>query len=239
MIVGTMADASPTPVASGRSRRHWWRWILAGGVALALVVVAAIGLAITLQTTPSPLVLPVGTRSVPVGTIDGTWGVTSGSVAGFRVKEAFLVFSNDIVGRTDGVSGSLTVAGNQVEQASFRVDLITIKVGGKQESAFAKSLDTEDHPNAVISLSKPFTLTAAFTSGSRIARTVAGDLTMRGIRRPVTISVSARREGALLQAVGTIPIDFSSWGIDYPEGLADHGTAEYLLILHRKSWVLP
>lgn len=233
MTAGTISDASPTPVANRPRKRHWWRWILAGVVALALIVVAAIGLVITLQSAPSPLVLPAGTASVPVGTIDDTWGVTTGSVAGFRVKESFLVFSNDVVGRTGAVSGSLTVADNHVAQASFRVDLTTIKVGGKHESAFAKNLDTEDHPNATISLSEPFTLTEAFTSESRIARTVTGNLTLRGITRPVTISLSGRRDGALLQAAGSIPIDFSRWGIDSPQGLADHGSAEFLLVLHR------
>jgi polyisoprenoid-binding protein YceI len=118
-------------------------------------------------------------------------------------------------------------------EASFRVDLATMKVGGKSESAFAKSLDTEDHPNATISLSEPFTLTDAFTSGSRIARTVAGDLTIRGKTQRVTINVFARRDGTLLQAAGSIPINFSRWGIDSPEGLADRGSAEFLLVLHR------
>ena len=83
------------------------------------------------------------------------------------------MFSNDVVGGTDAVTGSLTVADNQVAEASFRVDLTTMKVGGKSESAFARTLQAEDHPNATISLSAPLTLTDAFISGSRIASTVA------------------------------------------------------------------
>jgi polyisoprenoid-binding protein YceI len=232
-IAGTIAGASPTSVTTRPRTRHWWRWILGGVVVLSAVVVAAIGLFVTLQSAPNPLVLPAGTTSMPVGPLEGTWGVTTGSVAGFRVTESFLVFSNDVVGRTDTVTGSLNVADNHVAEAGFRVDLTTIEVGGKSQTAFAKSLDTAQHPNATISLSDPFTLTDTFTSGSRITRTVAGDLTMRGMTRPVTISLSARRDGTLLQAAGSIPIDFSRWGIENPQGLADHGIAEFLLVLHR------
>ena len=113
MTAGTISDASPTPVAttaeaalvaldSRRRRRpsadRCGRHRIGHH--------AAIG--------PIPARASSGDRSVPVGTIDDTWGVTTGSVAGFRVKESFLVFSNDVVGRTGAVSGSLTVADNHV-----------------------------------------------------------------------------------------------------------------------------
>ena len=227
------SGVAPSLVTGRPPGRHWWRWILVGVVFLVVIVVAAIGLLITLPSSPSPLKLPGGTAPRPIGDLDGTWGVSRGSVAGFRVKESLLIFSNEVVGRTNAVSGSVTVTDNQVTQATFHVDLTAIKVGGKTEGTFAKSLDTEDHPNARVSLSEAFSLTDAFTSGSGIARSVGGDLTMRGKTLPVTISVSARRDGSLLQAVGSIPIDFSRWGIDSPQGLADRGSAEFLLVLHR------
>ena len=86
MIAGTIAGVAPSPVANRPRKRHWWRWILVGVVSLVVVVVAAIGLFITLQSTPSPLVLPGGTLTMPIGTLDGTWGVTVVSVAGFRAR---------------------------------------------------------------------------------------------------------------------------------------------------------
>jgi hypothetical protein len=49
-----------------------------------------------------------------------------------------------------------------------------------------------------------------------------------------------RRDGPVLEAAGSIPITFPTWGITQPGGfgilgsLADHGAAEFLLILHRR-----
>jgi len=56
---------------------------------------------------------------------------------------------------------------------------------------------------------------------------------MNGVTRPVTATVSARRDGAALQGAGSIPVTFSEWGIKGPAGygffasLANHGTAEF------------
>ena len=58
--------------------------------------------------------------------------------------------------------------------------------------------------------------------------------------RPVTVTLTARRDGPVLQAAGSIPVQFARWGIRQPAGfgplgsLADNGDAEFLLILHRE-----
>jgi polyisoprenoid-binding protein YceI len=239
-MTSTTEQDAPARNPKRPRKQHWWRWILAGVIILVVVVVIAVGLFIKLQPTPAPLRLPTGASKAPVGPLDGTWDVVAGSVAGFRVQESFVGFSNDVVGRTTAVTGTITVTNSQVTKATFRVDLTTIKVGGKSETQFAKSLDTHDHPNATFTLTQPVTLSHAFTSGSAITTTATGQLTMRGTTRPGTITISARHDGALLQAAGSIPIAFSDWGITRPQGygsvasLADHGVAEFLLVLRRQ-----
>ena len=58
--------------------------------------------------------------------------------------------------------------------------------------------------------------------------------------RPVTVTVSGRRDGASLEVAGSIPVAFSRWDIKGPGGLgflgslADHGVAEFLLTLHQR-----
>ena len=176
-----------------------------------------------------------------MGPLDGTWAAGSGSVAGFRVRETALGFSNEIVGRTNAVTGTIVIAGNRVIGATFRVSLTTIKVSGKTQPQFARSLGTGDHPTATVTLAEPVTLGPAFTSGTAITRTAAGYLTMNGVSRLVTFTISARRDGSALQAAGSIPVTFPGWGIEEPGGfgllgsLANHGTAEFLLILHRNA----
>ncbi len=55
----------------------------------------------------------------------------------------------------------------------------------------------------------------------------------------MTVPLSARRDAANMEVAGSIPVTFADWGIAGPKGygmlgsLADHGVAEFLLVLHR------
>ena len=79
----------------------------------------------------------------------------------------------------------------------------------------------------------------AFASGGAVTVTVRARLSMHGVSRLVTFPVSARRDGSALQLTGTIPVAFSAWDITGPGGfgflgsLADHGEAEFLLVLRQ------
>jgi polyisoprenoid-binding protein YceI len=219
-------------------KHHWWRWILAGVLGLAVVIYGAAGIFIS-QPGPAPLALPAARASAPAGPLDGTWQVAAGSAAGFRVQQRAMGFTGTVVGRTGAVSGSLVISGGQVTRAALRIDLRNVKVGGKAQAQFARSLGTAGHPIAVVTLARPVPLPQAFASGRTVSLTATGRLAMHGATRPVTITLSARRDGTALQAAGSIPVAFARWGIQGPGGagffgsLADHGSAEFLLILHR------
>jgi polyisoprenoid-binding protein YceI len=208
--------------------------------ALVVIVVLSVGAFIELQPTPAPLALPTEAASPPVGPLAGTWHVSAGSVAGFRVPESFLGLGNDTVGRTNAVAGAVVVSDDQVTSATFRIDLTAIKMGGKTQPQFAKSLDTMAHPNATITLTQPVTLSSAFTSGATVTATTTGQLSMHGATHMVSITLSSRRDGAALQVAGSIPIAFASWRIKAPAGygffgsLANNGVAEFLLVLLRQ-----
>lgn len=222
-----------------RRRRRLLRWILAGAVALVVLIVAAVAVFIRQPALP-PLTLPEGAASVPSGPAAGTWQVTAGSVAGFRVPESALGFSNDVVGRTSAVTGTVVISGDRVTSATLRVALAGIKVKGKTPAQLATSLDTRQFPAATFTLTDPVTLGPAFTTGATITITAAGELAMNGASHLVIVTISGRRDGAALQAAGSIPVSFAEWGIKGPAGygllgsLAGHGVAEFLLILHRR-----
>ena len=82
-------------------------------------------------------------------------------------------------------------------------------------------------------------LSSAFATGATIKATATGLLSLNGAARQVTFTVSGRRDGTALQVAGSIPVTFSTWGIKEPSGygllgsLADHGVAEFLLILQQ------
>jgi polyisoprenoid-binding protein YceI len=240
MTAKVRLGASAHRVAGKPARkRHWWRWILAGVLVLTVLIVAVAVVLIKLQPAAPPLALPTSIARPPVGPVDGTWEVSAGSVAGFRVRESALGMSNDVTGRTTDVSGTVVISGSRVTRAALRVDLSAIKVNGKTQPQLASSLSTRAHPEATFTLSGPVTLGPALGSGAVITTTSTGQLTLRGISHEVTVTTSARRDGTVLQAAGSIPISFTRWGIKGPPGyglfgsLADHGTAEFLLTLHR------
>ena len=220
-------------------KRHWWRWIVASVAAFVLLVVLAVGLFIKLQPSPAPLTLPREAARPPAGPVNGTWNATAGSVAGFRVRESALGFSNDVVGRTDRVTGAITVSGGRVTAATFRIDLAAVTVNGKTQPQFTRSLDTASHPVATFTLARPVTLGPAFASGATVTVTGIGDLTLRGVSHLVTFTITGRRDGPALEAAGAIPVTFSAWGIKGPAGfsflgsLANHGAAEFLVVLRR------
>ena len=240
-MIGKTRRAAPALVRPGDSRqkRHWGRWILIGAAALAVLVVAAVALFIKLQPTQPPLALPTAPASAPAGPLSGTWQAAPGSVAGFRVEESAFGFSNDVTGRTGSVSGTLTISGAQVTHAVFRVALATITVDGKTQPQVADSLGTQADPTATFALSGPMTAGTAFADGATITRSAAGQLTLHGVTRPATVTISGRRDGTAIQVAGSIPVSFSVWGIQPPGGLgflgsvADHGVAEFFLVLHR------
>ncbi len=219
-------------------RRHWLRWVLGGVLTLIVLIVVAAVVVIKLQPSQPPLALPTGAAAAPAGQLDGTWQVAPGSLAGFRVRESFLGVGNDVTGRTGDVTGTAVVRSGQVTRATFQVSLAAITVNGKtRQPQLIQSLEVAAHPVATVSLAGPVALPAAFSSGDTITRTAPATFTLNGITRPVTVTLSARRDGTTIEAAGSLPVTFADFSIKGPSGygafgsLADNGTAEFLLIL--------
>ena len=228
---------TPRAPRGSTRRHHWWRWILGGVAVLLVLLVGGVAAAIKLQPSPAPLALPTGTVSAPAGSLNGTWQAGAGSAAGFRIRETALWISNDVVGRTNAVTGTVVIAGDRVGTGSFGINLARITVGGKTQPQLATSLNTQRYPDATVTLARPVPLPAAFASGATVTLTAPAQFTVSGVTRPVTVTLTARRDGTGLQAVGSIPVPFGTWGIKGPKGygavgsLASHGIAEFRLIL--------
>jgi polyisoprenoid-binding protein YceI len=224
------------PVVDG----HWLRWTIAGtAVLVVLIVVGLVGVAIKLQPVPAPLTMP-GTAAAPVGPVDGAYQPTSGSVAGFRIPQAVVGFTSDVVGRTTDITGTVAISGGQVTTADLRVGLLALTTGDATPAPqFGISLDTQLYPDATISMAQPVTLDAAFASGTALTVNADGTLTLHGVTRTVTVPLSVRRDGTSIDVAGSTPVAFADYGITGPTGygglgsLAGHGVAEFLLVLHR------
>ena len=218
-------------------RRRWLRWIAAAVAAIVVLVVLGAWAFIKFGPTAPRLALPAGPATAPTGPLDGSWVVADGSIAGFRVRESALGMSNDAVGRTSAVTGTVVISGSRVISAVVRVDLAAITVEGKPQPQVASSLRTGQYPDATFTLIAPVTPSPSFAAGATVSFTATGQLAMNGTTHQATVSLSVRRDGASLQVAGSIPVTFSAWHINGPGNfgflgsLADHGVAEFLLIL--------
>jgi polyisoprenoid-binding protein YceI len=235
----TSLKTAPRHAAGHPPRRRWLRWIAVAAAAIVVLIVLGAWAFIKFQPSPAPLALPSGSASAAAGPFDGTWDVSAGSVAGFRVPETALGLSTDAVGRTSAVTGTVVISGGQVTTAAVRVDLAAITVSGKTPPQFTNSLRTGQYPNATFTLAAPVTLSSAFAAGAAASFTATGRLAMNGTTHQVTVRLSARRDGTILRVAGSFPVTFSAWQIKGPASfgflasLADHGIAEFLLTLRQ------
>ncbi|MDQ1394921.1 MAG: hypothetical protein QOG64_180 [Acidimicrobiaceae bacterium] len=177
----------------------------------------------TAPTTPS---------NVP---LDGTWKVAAGSQAGYRVKEVLFGQSNEAVGRTSNVTGSLQIGGTSVSAATFTVDMASVKSDqSRRDGQFSgRIMDVASFPTATFALTKPIELGSAPADGVTQTVPAEGQLTARGVTKPVHFTVTARRTGGGITVSGSVPVVFADWSIPNPSfaGITteDHGVIEFLL----------
>lgn len=173
------------------------------------------------------------------GGVDGTWKVTSGSQAGYRVNEVLFGQSATAVGRTDDVTGQIEITGSGVASGSFVVDMATVASDeGRRDNQFrGRIMDVLTYPTSTFRLTSPVQLPSLPADGQDVTVKAIGDLTLRGTTKRVTVDLAAQRSGSSIRVAGTIPIVFDEWGIPNPSfGPAeteDHGELEFRLVLSR------
>ena len=183
---------------------------------------------------------PGGIARPPAGPLTGRWDTAPGSVAGFRSRKPRSAWATRSWAGRGAVRGSLVVSGDRLVSGTIRVDLRAITVNGKRQAQFAASLGTREYPAATFTLGRPVPLGPAFAAGRRVTADITGRLTLHGVSRLVAVTLSARRSGSVIQAAGRVPVVFAAWrikgsaGFGFLGSLADHGVAEFLLVLHRR-----
>lgn len=181
--------------------------------------------------------------------IDGTWKIdtttgefdfesATGTFAGFRIKEELAnIGSTTAVGRTNAVTGSMTIADNSVTAADFTVDLTTITTNNSMRNRRVQdALETGSHPDATFTLTSPIVLPADAAVGGEINTTAKGDLAIHGVTKSVEFPLQAKLVNGTVVAVGSIDVTFSDFGVEVPSSqmvlsVEDHGTLELQFLL--------
>ena len=180
----------------------------------------------------------------------GTWALdtTSGSLddgsstfAGYRVEERLsTIGSHEAVGRTQVVSGSMTLSDSQVTALDVSVDMTTLTSDDdrRDNQLRERGLQTDAFPTATFSLTEPIEISRVPDIGEQIEATATGDLTLHGVTKQVTVPVTAQWTGERIEIVGSIDITITDFGIEKPTGfivlsIADTGTIELHLLFER------
>ena len=144
---------------------------------------------------------------------DGTWTVAPGSVVGYRVKENLFGQSATAVGRSPDVTGTVTVDGGKVTAATFDVQMKSFhSPERRRDGQFnGRIMSVDQFPTSTFVLSQPVALPAKGSSAS-----AAGELTLRDVTKPVTMTMTALDCGTYVDVVGTSTIVFDDFSIPAP-----------------------
>jgi polyisoprenoid-binding protein YceI len=184
---------------------------------------AQLGLSATPRATASPATTPTTSA-----TLTGSWTVTSGSLAGYRIKELFVgqASKHEAVARTSTITGGLTASGDssgyQVSTLTFTADLTSLhsvdSVAGRdvtqRDGVVSRQLDVQQFPTAT------FTAASASVPGAITTQpvdvTVTGRLTIHGVTKDVTIKAKAQLVGGKAEIAGSTSIAMTDYGVSPP-----------------------
>ncbi|MDQ3898886.1 MAG: YceI family protein [Actinomycetota bacterium] len=249
--------------------RSAWKWVL--GAVVAVAVLIPVGTYVYIHfvegDAPAPLTLdsagssgqtapPPPTATTAVGssttapattpTAGGqaatTYQPTSASVLGYRVKETLFGQSNEAVGRTSNIRGSMTLNGATVSTVELTVDMRTVKSDQSQRDGQfnGRIMETSRYPTATFKLTQPLVLSNVPSDSTVVNAKATGDLTLHGVTKSVTFDLSAQRDGPnVVKVNGTIPVVFADYKISNPSGgpatTADNGVIEFLVVFEKAA----
>jgi len=245
--------------------RNVWKWVL--GAVLAVAVLIPVGTYVYIHfvegDAPKPLTLESGasqpaptspttatpapgpttasTAASAAGGSGTTFKPTSASVVGYRVKETLFGQSNEAVGRTSDVTGSMTLSGATVAAVDLTVNMKTVKSDQSQRDGQfnGRIMQTATYPTAAFKLTQPLVLSNVPSDSTVVSAKATGDLTLHGVTKSVTFDLTAQRDGANVKVNGTIPVVFADYSISNPSGgpatTEDHGVIEFLVVFEKAA----
>ncbi len=179
--------------------------------------------------------------SAPATGVDGSWTAAADSILGYRVKESINGFDTEANGRTNAVTGSLTLQGTTASAAEFTVDMTTFKSDeSRRDGQFnGRIMSVSQFPTATFVLTQPIDFGSVPADGASITASATGDLTLRGVTKSVTFDLTATYKNGRIAVLGNIPVVFADFSIPNPSIATivteDHGLLEFVLVFDRAA----
>lgn len=208
------------------------------GAAVLVVALVAVGGYVYFfsgaRNAPKPLALTTATPTAGAGSatatsLAGNWTVATGSTAGYRATELFAgqTANHEAVARTSQVGGTLAIAGSsaalQATNVNVTVQLANLKsedtVAGRdvaqRDQTVQRTLNTSSYPTATLTVPS-VQLPAGAAAGGQVSVPAQGNLTIHGVTKAVELTLQAQLTGGRIEAVGTIPVTMTDYGIQAP-----------------------
>lgn len=214
------AGGSPT---KPRGRRL--KLLVAGAMVIPVAAVAGAWALFFTPDSPAELRLSTQPNDTAAAVPTGLWSVGEGSVAGYRVREKLLRLpaSNDAVGRTTAISGAFRLSGDRdvlrVEKGMrIEADLTKLKSDDDRRDDHMRTMaiETDLFPTATFVTTSDIVLPADLTAGGRASVTVAGNLTIHGVTRTVSVPVQAQHTGGRIEVVGSLSFPWAYFDMKQP-----------------------
>jgi polyisoprenoid-binding protein YceI len=162
---------------------------------------------------------------------------------GYRVQEELAgVGGTTAVGRTPKVTGSLTIAGTAVTEASFEADLTTLRSDESMRDGQLgrQGIQTDRFPTATFVLAEPIQLGTLPAVGQDVAVTAVGDLTLHGVTKRVSIPLHAALHEGVIAIAASYTFGWDDFDMERPSAarvlsLADDVTMETQLFFSRQG----
>ena len=187
------------------------RHTVAAAVAWALVSAPLATAAQTQQSAP--------VASAPIRLVVAA----QGNEARYRVREQLAGFElpNDAVGKTTAVTGALVLDEQGAVVASeseFVIDLTTLASDQARRDNYLRrnTLRTAEHPRAVFAATAVRGLAFPLPASGEAKFQLLGNLTLRGVTRPVVWDVTARFDNGVVSGTAQTKFTFADFDIAKP-----------------------
>jgi polyisoprenoid-binding protein YceI len=194
-----------------------------------------------------------GSSAVPTVSTNSTSGgsgttyilVPGKNEAGYTIREqlARLSFPSDAIGKTNAITGSITVkADGTIDTAAskFTVDVSTLKSDqGMRDGYVSRAiLQTNQFRDVVFVPTQASGLPATLPQSGNVSFKLAGNLTIRDVTKPVTWDVTCKAQSNTGNCQATTTFTFEYMGLTQPRvpvvlSVEDKITLEFDAVLER------
>jgi len=171
----------------------------------------------------APALLLLGLAASPVAAQSRYLLDPTGTEARYQVREllAANTIENDVVGKTAAVTGgiSLDKAGKVVSaESKITIDLTGLKTDRDRRDGYVQrnTLETAKYPTADFVVTQITGLPAKLPTSGALSFTLVGDLTLKGVTKPTTWTVTATATPTGMTGTATTKFTFSEFGIAVP-----------------------